>query len=104
MFPALCWVMAGVIVIFLAGCLWRRKAPHDTPLVLTGASPHPVRDPVVQRPGQALDLFRADAADPFRLFDLAQRRPGGADREEQVRIGVEAGGILTPVRVHGHHG
>jgi hypothetical protein len=49
-------------------------------------------------------LHRTGAADPFRLFHLAQRGPGRADREEQVRIGVTAGDVLTPVRVHGHRG
>jgi hypothetical protein len=51
-----------------------------------------------------MDLRRADTADPFRLVDLAQRGPGRADREEQVRIDVAAGDIVAPVREHGHHG
>jgi hypothetical protein len=42
------------------------------------------------------------AVDSFSLVNLAQRVPGRADREEQVRIGVAAGGILTPVHAYGH--
>jgi hypothetical protein len=38
-------------------------------------------------------LRRAGPADPFRFADLAQGGPGRADREEQVRVGVTAGGI-----------
>jgi hypothetical protein len=57
---------------------------------------------LVQRPGQALALRRTGPADPFCLVDLAQHGPGRADRKEQVRIGVAAGGIVTPIRVCGH--
>jgi hypothetical protein len=52
---------------------------------------------VVYRPGQACGLRRAGPADPFRLVDLGKRRPDRADREEEVCIGVTAGGIITPV-------
>jgi len=67
--------------------------------------PHvPSVTPFSRAPGQALDLRRAEEADRFRLFDLAQRGPGRADREEQVRIGVAAGGFAAPVPVYGHRG
>jgi hypothetical protein len=71
MFSVLCWVITLVIVMFLTECFSSGKAPDVTPLVWRGASPHAVGDPVAQRPGQALDPHRADAADPFRLFHLA---------------------------------
>ena len=35
-------------------------------------------------------MHRAEAADSFSLVNLAQRVPGRADKEEQVRIGVAA--------------
>jgi hypothetical protein len=54
-------------------------------------------DRVVYRPGQARGLRWAGPADPFGLVDLAQRGPHRADREEEVGIGVAAGGIVTPV-------
>ena len=38
------------------------------------------------------------------LLYLVQRRPGGRDREEQLRIVVTAGGDITPGRVAGHPG
>jgi hypothetical protein len=44
----------------------------------------------------------ASPADPFGLIDLAQRGPDRADREEEVGIGVAAGGEVTPVDVYGH--
>jgi hypothetical protein len=47
-------------------------------------------------------LRRAGPADPLRLADLDQRGPGRADREEQLRIGVAAGGVVTPGRAGGH--
>jgi hypothetical protein len=102
MFSVHWWLTSFVIVIFLTGSLCSRKAPDRTPLVLRGASPHAICDAVFQRPGQALDLRRAQEADPFRLVNLAQRVPGRADREEQVRIGVAAGGILAPVHAYSH--
>jgi len=57
---------------------------------------------VVYRPGQARGLRWAGPADPFSLVDLAQRGPYRADREEEVCIGVTAGGIVTPVGAYGH--
>jgi hypothetical protein len=42
-------------------------------------------------------LHRAGLADPFCLVDLVQRRSGRGDREEEVRIGVQARAIVTPV-------
>jgi len=57
---------------------------------------------MVQRPGQALGLNRTGPADPFRLVKVAQRGSGRAGREEQVRIGVAASGILTPAGIYRH--
>jgi hypothetical protein len=77
-------------------------SPHGTSLVLGGTSPHARGDPGLYRPGQARGLRRASPADPFGLVDLAQRRPYRADREEELCVGVTAGGMVTPVGGHGH--
>jgi len=73
-FSVLCWVIALVIVIFLADCFCSGKAPDGAPLVLRGASSRAIGDPVAPRLGRALDLRRAHTADPFRLFDLGAAR------------------------------
>src|SRR5690606_4987300 len=44
-------------------------------------------------------LGLAGATDGLGLGDLLDGRAGGADREEEVRAGVAAGGVLSPVRV-----
>src|SRR5580658_2071214 len=36
-------------------------------------------------------------ADPLGRLDLLERRPGGSDREEEVRLGVATGRHLAPV-------
>src|SRR5690606_18906351 len=36
-------------------------------------------------------------ADGLGVGDLLDRRAGGADREEEIRIGVAAGGVATPL-------
>src|SRR6185437_9859776 len=65
------------------------------PLFCCRASPYAVDDLVVQRPGQAGGLDRADSADPLRFFNLVKRRSRLPDREEGVRIGVPAGGAVA---------
>ena len=72
--------------------------PHPARTLLRCAARHAIDDPVIQRPGQALGLRRAGPVDPFRFADLTQGGLGRADREEQVRVGVAAGGVVTPVR------
>ena len=47
---------------------------------------------------------RALAADLLGLVDLHQRRPGGADGEEQLGVGVPAEGTVTPAVVGGTEG
>jgi len=84
---------------------WSRllgRPPEGAPLVLGGTSPHARGDSVVYRPGQARGLRWAGPADPFSLVDLAPRGPHRADREEEVCIGVTAGGVVTPVGTYGH--
>jgi hypothetical protein len=39
-------------------------------------------------------------ADAFSLVNLAHHGSGRADREEQFRIYIAAGGLLPPVRLH----
>src|SRR5690242_4964324 len=102
LFWVLCWLIAFAIVILLAGCRSSGQGPDGAPLVWRGGSPHAIGDPVFQGPGQARGSRRAGPADPFRLADLAQCGPGRTDREEQVRVGVAAGGIVTPGRAGGH--
>ena len=63
--------------------------------VLHTGPPHHTEDTVDHR-------SRTAAADPPGVPDLAQRGPGRADREEQLRIGVAAGGVVTPVQLYGH--
>jgi hypothetical protein len=84
-------------------CLASGAASADVAsLVVGGASPDPRYGAQVHRPGQAPLLHWAGLADPFCLVDLIQSGPDGADREEQVRIDVQAGGIVAPVRAFGH--
>ena len=45
------------------------------------------------------DPDRALAAHPLGVLDLHQRHPGRAHREEQIRIGVPAKGLVTPLIV-----
>jgi len=71
--------------------------PQGAPLVLGGASPDARGDALVERPGQAGRPYRAGLADRFGLVNLAQRGSGRPDREKQVGIGVQAGGVVTPV-------
>ena len=65
-------------------------------LLLGGAAP----DPRVLVGGegelQAVPLSVALAADGLGVLDLLDGRTGGADREEQVRVGVAAGGRAAP--------
>jgi hypothetical protein len=102
LFFMLCRLILFATVIFLASRHSSGQAPHSAPLFPGGTSPHAIDDPVIERPGQALGLRRAGPADPFRFADLAQGGPGHADREEQVGVGVAAGGGVTPVRARGH--
>jgi hypothetical protein len=78
------------------------RSPQSAPLVFGGTSPHARGDLLVYRPGQARGLRWAGPADAFGLADLAQCGPYRADREEEVGIGVAAGGIVTPAGVYGH--
>ena len=102
MFCVVCWVITVATVTFMADCHSSGRAPDGAPLVLCGASPHAIGDPVVERPGQASGFHRAAPADPLRLVNLAQRGSSRANREEQIRIGVAAGRFVTPVRGSGH--
>jgi hypothetical protein len=76
-------------------------ATDGAPLFLGGTAPDASGDGVPQRPGEARRPRRACPADPFSLINLSQCGPGRADREEEVRIGVAAGGLVTPVRAPG---
>src|SRR5713101_4916075 len=67
------------------------EVPPHTPEVTRGPSPRPGTRPAP-----------AGRAYPFSLTDLGKRGPDRADREEEVCIGVTAGGILTPVGAYGH--
>ena len=74
-------------------------SPDNVPFFRCRASPYTVGDLVVQRPGQARGLDRADSADPLRFFNLVKRWSRLPDREEGVRIGVPAGGAVAPLRI-----
>src|SRR5215472_15233024 len=76
--------------------------PADAPLVsapfvLAHAAPHARVLPALHRPLQAAVDHRAPAAHALGFFDLEQRWACVADREEQFRIHLTAGGVVTPV-------
>ena len=68
-------------------------------LLLGGASPHARVLVGHHRELKAGGLRSAGVADGLGAVDLLDRRAGGADREEQIRIGVLASGDRAPVVV-----
>src|ERR1700761_814475 len=95
-------------LVMSSRCLVRATAPAGggsadiAPLALGGTSPDTRHETEFHRRRQAPLLHRAAQADPFGYVGLVQYGPGPVNREEQVRIGVEAGGIVTPVRASDH--
>src|SRR5215203_5768872 len=68
------------------------------PLVLTESAPDTMILACFQRPLKACVAYVASPADLLRLFDLEQGRAGVPDREEQLRILVQTGGTVAPIR------
>lgn len=66
-------------------------------LVFAETSPDAVVLILLERPRQTLGTDLAPAADALRLVDLGNRRPGGPDREEQLRVLVKACGTGAPI-------
>jgi len=50
-----------------------------------------------QRPLQACVSYLATPADLLGLFDLEKGRAGISDREEQLRVLIQAGGPVAPI-------
>src|SRR5690348_6654475 len=66
-------------------------------LVLGHAAPHAGVLAAAHGPVEALLQHVTTTADRLGLGDLHQRGAGVADREEQLRVLVEAGGVVAPV-------
>jgi hypothetical protein len=75
------------------------QKPHDAPLVLGRATPHPGILAAGQSPCQTGFAYRARPAYLLGFIDLKQRWARRANGEEQVGIDTLAGGLLAPVRV-----
>src|SRR5215475_2728071 len=76
--------------------------PAEAPLVsasfvLAHAAPYARVLPALHSPLQAAVDHRAPAAHALGFFDLEQRWAGVADRKEQFRIHLTAGGVVAPV-------
>jgi hypothetical protein len=73
------------------------SAAESAPLAFGEPAPDPVLLPGGHRGHQACPSHRAAGADVLRFCDLRQcRRPGRADREEQLRVLAPAGRATTP--------
>ncbi len=66
-------------------------------LVLAQPAPDAVVLPRLERPREALLAHVAASAHLLGLLDLEDGRTGVADREEQLRVLVEAGGTVAPI-------
>ena len=72
-------------------------ALEGAPLVLAEAAPHSMVLASLQRPREALFAHLAASAHLLGLLDLEDGRTGVADREEQLRVLVEALGTVAPI-------
>src|SRR5512144_581177 len=77
-------------------------ALESAALVLGEPAPDPGVLSGLQRPAKAGVHDVATTADDLGLLDLQQRRPGVPDREEQLRVLVEARCPMTPVHGEVH--
>ena len=66
-------------------------------LVLAEATPHAVVLAGLEGPGKTLLAYLTATADLLGLLDLEDRGTGVADREEQLRVLVEACGAAAPI-------
>ena len=67
------------------------------PLVLAESAPDTMILPCFQRPLQACVSDVASPADLLGLLDLEQGRASVPDREEQLRVLVQTGGLMAPI-------
>src|SRR6185437_10919571 len=67
------------------------------PLVFAQAAPDTGVLAALECPLQASLCYLAACAHLLRFIDLEQRGTGVPDREEQFRIDVTTGGVVTPV-------
>ena len=72
-------------------------ALQRAPLVLAQTAPDPVVLASLERPRETLLAHLAASAHLLGLLDLEDGRTGVADREEQFRVLVEAGGTVAPI-------
>jgi hypothetical protein len=89
--------------LFRATALAGGGSADVAPFALGGTSPNTKHEAQVRRKRQAPLLHWAAQADPFGYVNLVHYGPGRVNREEQVRIGVDAGGIVAPVRASRPH-
>ena len=72
-------------------------ALESAPLVLAQSTPDAVVLTSLERPREALLAYLAATAHLLGLLDLEDGRTGVADREEQLRVLVEARGTVAPI-------
>src|ERR1035437_3594880 len=69
---------------------------EGTPFIVGQSAPNPVIFARLHGPAQTCLNDLTPAADSLCLFDLAKRRTGVPDGEEQLGILIQAGGTVTP--------
>lgn len=74
-----------------------QAAPQLRKFLFAQAAPDAVHLPGLDRERQALRADPAPSADPLGLFLLPLAGTAGGNREEQVRVGRQAGAMGTPV-------
>jgi hypothetical protein len=68
-----------------------------SPLIFAQTAPDTMILTCFQRPLQACVPDLASPADLLGLFYLEEGRPGIADREEQLRVLIQTGGLMAPI-------
>jgi hypothetical protein len=95
------WQRAGRLVCFVLGAPAcadvARSQVQIAALTHVLATPHAFFVTRVHGPGQAFPDHRAAVAHRFRGGDLSPGRPGVPDREEELGVGVPAGGAMAEV-------
>ncbi|CCB73017.1 protein of unknown function [Streptantibioticus cattleyicolor NRRL 8057 = DSM 46488] len=88
--------LAPVHTMAYAALLAAGREMEQPAFIGVGAAPHPAVLTHRQCPVQAFVGDRAATADLFGRLGLELGRHSGADREEQFRVLVPAGGTVTP--------
>jgi hypothetical protein len=75
----------------------RSAALQRSPLIFAETAPDTMILTSFQRPLQACVSYLASPADLLGLFYLEKGRAGISDREEQLRVLIQAGGPVAPI-------